>query len=122
MGRRRAQPIAEVSCDPPARKPARSPDAREKQLIALAYDLAEKRLREGTASSAEVVQLLKAGSGKEELEHELAETKIELMKAKKEALESAKRIEELFTQATIQFRRYNGIYDEGMEDDGSIVY
>ena len=120
MGRRRA-PEELPEYDFPKFKKARTPAAREKQLVSLAYDLAEKRLREGTASSAEVVQLLKAGSKKETLEHELAETRMELMKAKKEALESAKRIEALYLDAMEQFRRYNGIFDEGVEDDGTYV-
>ena len=47
---------------------------------------------------------------------------MELMKAKKEALESAKRIEDLYTKAMVAFRRYNGIFEEGEEDDGTIVY
>lgn len=122
MGRRAAEPRLLYDGDIPKSRPAKTPAAREKQLISLAYDLAERRLREGTASSAEVVQLLRAGSRKEELEHELAETKMELMKAKKEVLESTKHIEELYTEAMIHFRRYNGIFDEGMEDDGTIVY
>lgn len=122
MGRRRAEPADYDAYILPITRRAKTPDAREKQLISLAYDRAEQRLREGTASSAEIVQLLKAGSRKEELERELAETKMELMQAKKEALESAKRIEELYTDAMVQFRRYNGIYDEGMADDGTIIY
>ena len=39
-------------------RPALTPEAREKQLVALAVDLVEKRLREGTASSQEVTQIL----------------------------------------------------------------
>lgn len=110
MGRRKAlaQPL-----DTSHSKPARTPDARENQLISLAYDLAEQRLRDGTASSAEVVQLMKWGSKQSRLEHELNETKIELMKAKKMAIESSQRIEELFDNAMRQYRRYNGQFEEG---------
>ena len=41
------------SSSEPAKKmrPALTPEARENQLIALAVDLAEKQLREGTASA-----------------------------------------------------------------------
>ena len=42
-------------------RPALTPEAREKQLVALAVDLVEKRLREGTASSQEVTHILKPG-------------------------------------------------------------
>lgn len=113
MGRRKAQPLPNSV---PRSKPAHTPDARENQLISLAYDLAEQRLRDGTASSAEVVQLMKWGSRQSRLEQELNETKIELMKAKKESLESSKRIEELFDTAMMQFKRYNGVFDEGEEE------
>ena len=63
------------------------------------YRYLQQRLRDGTASSAEVVQLMKWGSKQSRLEQELNETKIELMKAKKSALESSQRIEELFDNA-----------------------
>lgn len=109
MGQRALQTVI---LDVPKSKPARTPEARENQLISLAYDLAEERLRNGTASSAEVVQLMKWGSKQTRLEQELTETKMELMKAKKEALEASTRMEELFEDAMRQFRRYNGVFEE----------
>lgn len=117
MGRRKAQPqpLGVVHS-----KPARTPDARENQLISLAYDLAEQRLRDGTASSAEVVQLMKWGSKQSRLEQELNETKIELMKAKKQAIESSQRIEDLFEDAMRQLRRYNGVFEEGEYEDENL--
>ena len=96
--------------------PARTPEARQNQLVSLAYDLAEERLRNGTASSAEVVQLMKWGSLKEKQELELAKKKIELMQAKVEALQSAKHIEELYSDAILAFRRYNGVFDEDQDE------
>ena len=40
-------------------RPALTPEARENQLIYLATDLAEKQLREGTASSQVITHYLK---------------------------------------------------------------
>ena len=40
-------------------RPALSPEARENQLVSLAVDLAEKKLREGTASSQVITHYLK---------------------------------------------------------------
>ena len=40
-------------------RPALTPEARENQLIALAVNLAEKQLREGTASSQVITHYLK---------------------------------------------------------------
>ena len=58
-------------------RPALSPEARENQCIALAMDLAEKQLREGTASSQLITEFVKRGSTKAKLEQEiLAEQKI----------------------------------------------
>ena len=48
-------------------RPALTPEARENQLISLATDLAEKQLREGTASSQIIAHYLKLGSTREKL-------------------------------------------------------
>lgn len=87
---------------------AMSPEAREAEMIGLAIDLAEKQLREGTASSQVVTHFLKLGSSKERLEKELLEKQRELMEAKTENLKSAKRIEELYADALNAMMRYSG--------------
>ena len=111
-----------VGNSPPKKKlhPAASPEARENQLISLAYDVAEERLRNGTATSAEVVHFLRLGSMKERKEIELMEKKNELMAAKTEALQSAKRIEELYTNAISAFKTYRGSPDEEEYDDSDL--
>ena len=95
-------------------RPALTPEAREKQLVALAVDLVEKRLREGTASSQEVTQILKLGSARASLEKEMLRHQVELVKAKTESLQSAKRVEELYSNALKAMRSYSGQGD----DDG----
>lgn len=91
-----------------ARRPALSPEARENQLISLAYDLAEKQLVEGTASSQVITQFLKMGTAKAQLEKERLEKENKLLTAKTEALQSERRIEELYTNAINAMRRYGG--------------
>ena len=91
---------------------ALTPEARENQLISLAVNLAEKQLREGTASSQVITHYLKLGSTKERMEKEMMQEQIKLLTAKTEALQSAKHVEELYTEAIAAFRRYNGQYDE----------
>ena len=49
-------------------RPALTPEARENQMIALAVNLAEKQLQEGTASSQVITHYLKLGSTKYQLE------------------------------------------------------
>ena len=89
-------------------RPALTPEARENQLISLAVDLAEKQLREGTASSQVISHYLKLGSTKERIEKEILEKQKELITAKTENLKSIKRSEELMEEAIRAFKQYNG--------------
>lgn len=101
-------------------RPATTPEARENQLIALAVDLAEKQLLEGTASSQVITHYLKLGTQKEKIEREMLEKKKDLIVAKTENLQSAKRIEELYSNALKAMQNYSGqtiIDDVDFEDD-----
>lgn len=89
-------------------RPALTPEARENQLVSLAVDLAEKQLIEGTASSQVITHYLKLGTTKYKAEMEKAELEKELLKAKTESLQSAKRVEELYTDALKAMREYSG--------------
>lgn len=90
--------------------PALSPEAREEQLIALATDLVEQRLRDGTATSQETTHFLRRAAikEKERIEMEILEKQKELITAKTEALQSTKRMEEVYTDALAAMRRYSG--------------
>lgn len=90
------------------RRPGLTPEARENQLISLAVDLAEKQLMEGTASSQVITHYLKLGSTKERLEKEKLEEENKLLRARTEALQSAKKSEELFEEAIKAMRSYSG--------------
>lgn len=89
-------------------RPALTPEARENQLISLATDLVEKRLREGTASSQETTHFLKLASTKARLEKQILEKQAELISAKTEAINSQKRIDELYEHAISAMRNYSG--------------
>lgn len=89
-------------------RPALTPEARENQLVYLATELAEKQLREGTASSQVITHYLKLGSTKERIEKEILEKQKELITAKTEALQSQKRVEELYADAISAMRKYSG--------------
>lgn len=89
-------------------RPALTPEARENQLISLATDVAEKQLREGTASSQVITHFLKLGSTKEKIEKDILERQKELIEAKTENLKTADRIEELYENALAAFRGYSG--------------
>lgn len=97
-------------------RPALTPEGRENQLISLAEDLAEKQLREGTASSQVITHYLKLGTAKERLEIEKLKRENSLLEAKTEVMESAKRVEELYSKAIRAFQSYNG-QEEEIEDE-----
>lgn len=90
------------------RKPATTPEARENQLIALAIELAEKQLRDGTASAQVISHFLKQGSPREKLEQQRIQLDNELAAVKKEAIASAGRVEELYSKALDAMRTYQG--------------
>lgn len=89
-------------------RPGITPEAREDQLVALATNLAEKQLLDGTASSQVISHFLKIGSTKERIEKEILAEQKDLIKAKTEALKSEKRVEELYSNALNAMRRYSG--------------
>jgi len=77
-------------------------------LIALAVDLAEKQLMEGTASSQIVHHFLKLGSTKERLEKEILELQKQLIAAKTESLNSTTDLKELYVNAVNAMKSYSG--------------
>lgn len=97
------------------RPPAKTPEARENQLIELAVDLAEEQMINGTASAQVITHFLKLGTTRAALETEKIKRENELLKAKTENLESMKRVEELYQDAIKAMRRYSGM--GSMEDE-----
>lgn len=96
------------------RPPGKTLEARENQLIALAFDLAEKQLSDGTASSQVITEFLKRGSPKDRIERDILAEQRALIKAKTENLRSAKKVEELYANALNAMRSYSG---QEREDD-----
>lgn len=103
-------------------RPALTPEARENQLIALAVDLVQQRLLDGSASSQETTHFLKLGSMKNQLEMEKLREENKLLKAKTESIQSAKRVEELYAEAINAMRRYSGNRSSSDEGDGQYEY
>lgn len=93
-------------------RPASTPEAREGQLISLAVDLAEKQLRDGTASNQVIIHYLKLGTKRERLEEEMLAKKTELVTAQAESVKSAQRVEELYSDALKAMRVYSGTSTE----------
>ena len=90
------------------RPPARTPQAREQQLVALAVDLAEKQIVAGTASAQVITHFLKLGSERDKLEREKLSRENALLKAKSDAIASQQRVEQLYVEAMTAFKHYHG--------------
>jgi hypothetical protein len=96
--------------------PATTPEGQESRMISYAVNLAEQQLRDGTASAQVITHYLKLATQKSKLEEESIKADLELKKAKTEALQSAKRVEELYSEAIKQMRVYSGTYSEDDEE------
>lgn len=97
------------------RPPATTPEARENQLVSAAIDLAEQQISNGTASAQVITHFLKLGSTRERLEQQRLEHENELTRVRIEAIESQKRVEELYMEALQAMRSYSP--DLVMSDD-----
>lgn len=89
------------------RKPAKTPQERENQLISAAFDLAEEQILEGTASSQVITHFLKLGSAREALEREKLRSETKLVIAKADAIEDAKERAKVYEEALQAFKRYS---------------
>jgi hypothetical protein len=82
--------------------------------------LAEQQLANGTASAQVITHFLRLGTTKAKLEMEKIKHENELLGAKTEAIQAAARIEELYKEAIVAMRKYQGsdIQEESdVEDD-----
>lgn len=105
-----------------SRRPAATPEGRDNQLISLAYDLAERQMISGTAPAQIVTHFLKLGTVREKLEQEKLQRENLLLSAKVDQIASAKRMEELFSEAIKAMRQYTGSdtgddFDEDVYDE-----
>lgn len=104
MPKRKPKPVESGSDE--MYKPALTPEAREDQLIALAMNVAEQQMRDGTASPQLIAHFLKAGSSKGRFEVEKLRRENELLEAKTESIKAAKQTAELYENALAAMRDY----------------
>lgn len=102
------------------RPPARSPEDRENQMIALAMDKVEERMMTGKASSQEYIHFLRLATTKSQLELEKVRHENALLEAKTAAIEASKRTEEMYANAIKAMRTYMGAGDEP-DDPNQVV-
>lgn len=110
-----------TSLDSKPMRPALNPEMREQQLISLAVDLVEQRLRNGTASAQETVHFLKLASQKDKYATERAALENEHLRAKTQAIRDQADMKTLYKDAIEAMKRYSGhgshSYDEESEYD-----
>lgn len=89
-------------------RPPINPEVRENQLVSMAVDLAEKQLREGTASAQVITHFLKLGTVREKVYLDKLRRESELMEAKTEAIRSGDNFEQIYRDAIAAMRMYSG--------------
>lgn len=93
-------------------RPALTPEAREGQMIALAMDLVEKRMREGTATSQETTHFLKLATDKAKQESEVLRLQAELLRAKTELISAQSETGKKYDQVLKALSEYRGKDEE----------
>lgn len=96
---------------PPPLAPARTRERRVQQLVNLAENLVEERLRLGTASPTEVTAVLRYGSELEQANIERIRMHTQYLGAQKAKAESETVREEMFQKAMDAMTRYRGSAD-----------
>lgn len=89
-------------------RPATTPEARENQLISMAFDTAEAQFREGTASAQVTTHFLKLASTRERLEQERLMNENLLLTAKIEQIRTQEDTQLLYAEALNAMREYQG--------------
>lgn len=102
--------------------PAKTPEARENQLVNLAVDEVERRLLNGTASSQILTTLLKLATTRAQLELEKLRSDIALQQAKEQEIADKASNSDLYTKALAAFRSYKGDFRGDDEDDDEDDY
>lgn len=112
----RVRKVSDETITQPMR-PALTPEAREQQLIALATNLVEQRLRDGTASSQETTHFLKLATSKYKAEVKGKELENELTAAKTKAIEDGVDMKVLYAEAIRAMQVYSGRGDRDDYDE-----
>lgn len=102
----RAKPRTDETYIPMA--PATTIEGRENQMIALAVNLAEQKLLDGTASTPIITHYLKLASTREQLEKERLRRENDLLTAKAVSIQSGQNAEQMYADAIAAMRAYGG--------------
>lgn len=90
------------------RPPARTPEDREKQLIASAVDLVERQIAEGTVSSQVLAHYVRMASTKNRLEEQKLRLETERLRVQNDDILRAREREEDYSKVLEALNRYQG--------------
>ena len=99
---------SELEPEPIRGRPGTTPEARENQLITLAYDDAERQIRDGTAAAQVITHFLKLGSSREKIEQERIKVQTRLDEERIKMTGEADKLIALAGAAFDAFRGYQG--------------
>lgn len=107
-----------TSNDAPKSRPPLTPEAKKSELMNLAMGLAEKKLRDGTASSQLICHFLKLAADEErdEIEKDVLKEQRSLYAAKRKNLESQDMRDEKYQEVIDAMRNYKGYGDPDVYD------
>lgn len=109
-----ARPRKDDETPAPRHRPPTTAEAREKQLVGLAADLVEKKLRAGTATSQEITYLLKLGTVRETRERDRLEAEVKLLEARVAQMATSESSEQLYGEVLRAMTIYKGEEDVGV--------
>lgn len=92
-------------------------EARTNQAISIATDLALAQLKDGTATSQVICHFLKLGTAQAQLDLEKTKRENKLLEVKAEAIDSGKKLEELYSNAIKAMRNYQGVMGDDTEEE-----
>ena len=91
---------------------AETPEDRNQQMISYADELAEKQLREGTASAMVITHYLKMGTAEHQLQLRKLENESLRLQAQVAEMESRARADDMMAEVLSAVKRYAGVDDD----------
>lgn len=83
-------------------------ETKRKRLVADALELAEKKIKDGTASSQILTTIIKMGTEDAKLERIKKEYEIELLRAKTQSINAASKKDEQYEEVIAAMKEYGG--------------
>lgn len=92
----------------PRGRPATTPEAREMQMVSMAFDLVEERLANGTASAQETLHYLRIGATEQREKIKKLENENKLLEARVEQISASQHNSELYEDVIRMMKIYTG--------------